>query len=43
MKGYSWFSIILRDILMFILTATTAGCMVYVVIWLEALRKGWLV
>jgi hypothetical protein len=27
----------------FLLTLIYTGCMVYVVMWLEALRKGWLV
>jgi len=27
----------------FIANILTAGCLVYVVMWLEALRKGWLV
>ena len=27
----------------FLLAITSTGCLVYVVMWLEALRKGWLV
>ena len=27
----------------FISNILTAGCIVYIVMWLEALRKGWLV
>jgi hypothetical protein len=27
----------------FISNILTAGCVVYIVMWLEALRKGWLV
>ena len=27
----------------FISSMISAGCLVYVVMWLEALRKGWLV
>jgi len=27
----------------FVSSIVSAGCMVYVVMWLEALRKGWLV
>jgi len=26
-----------------LMVATTTGCLVYIVLWLEALRKGWLV
>jgi len=29
--------------LAFLSSMLSAGCMVYVVMWLEALRKGWLV
>jgi len=29
--------------LAFISSMVSAGCMIYVVMWLEALRKGWLV
>jgi hypothetical protein len=38
--------LMLERILNFIIYSAvivTAGCMVYVVMWLEALRKGWLV
>ena len=27
----------------FLLAIASTGCLVYVVMWLEALRKGWLV
>ena len=29
--------------LAFLSSMLSAGCMVYIVLWLEALRKGWLV
>ena len=33
----------IRDLIMLLIAGTTAGCMVYVVMFLNALQKGWLV
>jgi len=39
----SYFRFHLMPYIHFILSIVTVSCMLYVVMWLEALRKGWLV
>ena len=32
-----------RDLIMLLIAGVSAGCLVYIVMFLDALRKGWLV
>ena len=32
-----------RDLIMLLIAVVSAGCLVYIVMFLDALRKGWLV